>query len=41
MIVKPDDQVIDYVIYQMKIRKAEQEKPFVDLMQVLERRSKP
>ena len=40
MIVKPDDQILDYSIYQSKIQKAMSEKGFLDLMNVLERRSK-
>lgn len=40
MIVKPDDQILDYFIYQTRIQKAMTEKGFTDLMTVLERRSK-
>jgi len=41
MIVKPDDQILDYFIYQSRIQKAESEKRFIDLIQVLDRRTKP
>ena len=33
MIVKPDDQVLDYLVYQMRILKAQSEKRFIDFMQ--------
>jgi hypothetical protein len=38
MIVKPDDQVLDYLIYQTRIGKAEREKRFIDFLSVLDRR---
>lgn len=40
MIVKPDDQILDYYSYQKKIGIAERDRHYLQVLQVLDRRSR-
>ncbi len=41
MIIKPDDQVLDYYAYNQRIGVVERSREFLQVLQVLEGRSRP